>query len=92
YPDRFMHVGELNRMGAIIRKEGNIAFIVGVPALSGTQVRASDLRASAALVVAGLMAEGRTEISDIHHLDRGYVTMERKLAAVGARIERIERV
>jgi UDP-N-acetylglucosamine 1-carboxyvinyltransferase len=92
YPDRFMHIGELNRMGAIIRKEGNTAFITGVDELSGTQVRASDLRASAAMVIAGLMADYETEIFDIHHLDRGYDNLEKKLISVGAEIERVEDV
>ena len=71
------------------RKEGNTAFITGVEALSGTQVKATDLRASAALVLAGLMADGETEVRDIHHLDRGYDNMEGKLAGVGAAIERV---
>lgn len=92
YPERFIHIGELNRMGANIHKEGNTAFITGVKSLSGTQVRASDLRASAALVIAGLMAEGETVISDIYHLDRGYDNMEKKLNKVGAKIERVEDV
>ncbi len=92
YPERFMHVGELNRMGARIRKEGNTAFINGVEKLSGTAVRASDLRASAALVLAGLIADGETEVHDIHHLDRGYADMDGKLRGVGALIERKDNV
>lgn len=92
YPDRWMHIGEFNRMGASIRKEGNTAFITGVDSLSGTQVRASDLRASAALLIAGLMAEDETEVLDIHHLDRGYDNLEKKLNTAGASIERIEDV
>jgi len=92
YPDRFIHIGEFNRMGARIRKEGNTAFITGVEALSGTQVRASDLRASAALLIAGLMADNETEVMDVHHLDRGYDNIEKKLNAVGAVIERVEDV
>ena len=92
YTDRWMHIGEFNRMGASIRKEGNTAFITGVKSLSGTQVRASDLRASAALVIAGLMADNETEVLDIHHLDRGYDNLEKKLCSVGASIERVEDV
>lgn len=90
YPDRFMHVGELNRLGANIRKEGPTAIIHGVRRLNGAPVMASDLRASAALVIAGLVAEGTTEISRIYHLDRGYDQIDRKLAALGAKIERRE--
>ncbi|MDP1852804.1 MAG: UDP-N-acetylglucosamine 1-carboxyvinyltransferase [Candidatus Omnitrophota bacterium] len=88
YPDRFMHVAELNRMGAHIQKEGPHAIISGVKALSGAPVMASDLRASAALVLAGLVAKGRTEISRIYHLDRGYELIEAKLQKLGARIWR----
>jgi UDP-N-acetylglucosamine 1-carboxyvinyltransferase len=90
YPDRFMHVAELGRMGARIRKEGNAAVVHGTRRLSGAPVMASDLRASAALVIAGLMAEGRTTISRIYHLDRGYERIERKLAALGATIRRVK--
>jgi UDP-N-acetylglucosamine 1-carboxyvinyltransferase len=90
YPDRFMHVAELNRMGAAIRKEGNAAVVHGPRRLSGAPVMASDLRASAALVVAGLVAEGKTTISRIYHLDRGYERIEQKLAALGARIRRFK--
>jgi UDP-N-acetylglucosamine 1-carboxyvinyltransferase len=90
YPDRFMHVAELNRMGAAIRKEGNAAVVHGARRLSGAPVMASDLRASAALVIAGLVAEGRTTISRIYHLDRGYEHIERKLNRLGARIRRIK--
>ena len=90
YPDRFMHVAELGRMGARIRKEGNAAVVHGTRRLSGAPVMASDLRASAALVIAGLMAEGRTTISRIYHLDRGYERIERKLAALGATIKRVK--
>ena len=88
YPERFIHVSELNRMGANILLEGPTAIVKGVKDLSGAQVMASDLRASAALVLAGLVAEGRTEISRIYHLDRGYEHLEEKLTAVGANIER----
>lgn len=89
YPDRFMHVAELMRLGANIRKEGNFAIIKGVDRLNGAKVMASDLRASAALVVAGLAAEGTTEISRIYHIDRGYEEIEKRLIPLGARIERI---
>ncbi|MFH1837760.1 MAG: UDP-N-acetylglucosamine 1-carboxyvinyltransferase [Candidatus Omnitrophota bacterium] len=90
YPERFIHISELNRMGANIILEGSTAIIKGVKRLSGATVMASDLRASAALVLAGLVAEGRTEISRIYHLDRGYEHLEKKLSAVGAEIERIK--
>ena len=90
YPDRFMHVAELVRMRADIRKEGSVAVVHGVDRLSGAEVMASDLRASAALVVAGLVAEGETTIERIYHLDRGYERMEEKLAGLGARIRRVK--
>ncbi|RKY28401.1 MAG: UDP-N-acetylglucosamine 1-carboxyvinyltransferase [Planctomycetota bacterium] len=89
YPDRFMHVAELNRMAANIRKEGATTIIMGVPELSGAQVMASDLRASAALVLAGLVAKGRTEVRRVYHIDRGYEKVEEKLRAVGAKIQRL---
>jgi len=89
FPDRFMHVAELGRMGARIRKQGNAAVVHGTDQLSGAPVMASDLRASAALVVAALMAEGKTTISRIYHLDRGYEGLERKLRRLGGRIRRI---
>ena len=90
YPDRFMHLAELLRMGAIIRKEGPTAIVTGVERLSGAPVMASDLRASAGLVLAGLVAEGRTEVDRIYHLDRGYERIEERLSALGARIRRAE--
>jgi UDP-N-acetylglucosamine 1-carboxyvinyltransferase len=90
FPDRFMHVAELNRMGARIRKEHNVAVVQGVRRLSGAPVMASDLRASAALVLAGLVAEGRTEVRRIYHLDRGYEHLDRKLRRLGGRIRRTE--
>ncbi len=90
YPDRFLHVGELNRMGAKIRKEGSTAVIQGVKELQGATVMASDLRASAALVLAGLVARGQTRISRVYHIDRGYEKIEQKLRAVGADIERVK--
>lgn len=88
FPDRFMHAAELVRMGADIRVHGNAAHVCGVTRLSGAPVMASDLRASAALVLAALAAEGRTEIRRVYHLDRGYHAFESKLNALGARIER----
>ncbi|MFH1552433.1 MAG: UDP-N-acetylglucosamine 1-carboxyvinyltransferase [Candidatus Omnitrophota bacterium] len=90
YPERFIHISELNRMGADIILEGSTAIIKGVKSLSGAPVMASDLRASAALVLAGLVAQGRTEISRIYHLDRGYEHIEEKLSACGAKISRIK--
>ncbi len=89
FPDRFLHVGELNRMGARIRKEGATAVIQGVKELQGATVMASDLRASAALVLAGLVARGETRVDRVYHIDRGYEKIEQKLAAVGADIERV---
>lgn len=89
YPERFIHISELNRMGADIILEGCTSIIKGKKKLSGAPVMASDLRASAALVLAGLVAEGRTEISRIYHLDRGYEHIEQKLNNVGAKIERV---
>lgn len=90
YPERFMHIGELNRMGAQISLEGVSAIVKGVKGLSGAEVMASDLRASAALVIGGLIAKGKTEVSRIYHLDRGYKDMEGKLAKLGAKIRRIK--
>jgi UDP-N-acetylglucosamine 1-carboxyvinyltransferase len=90
FPDRFLHVGELNRMGGRIRKEGSTAVVQGVKELQGATVMASDLRASAALVLAGLVAKGTTRIDRVYHIDRGYEKIEQKLAAVGAHIERIK--
>ncbi|MFH0790914.1 MAG: UDP-N-acetylglucosamine 1-carboxyvinyltransferase [Candidatus Omnitrophota bacterium] len=88
YPDRFMHVSELNRMGALIQREGPYAIVSGVKRLSGAPVMASDLRASASLILAGLVAEGRTAISRIYHLERGYENIEDKLRALGAKVWR----
>jgi UDP-N-acetylglucosamine 1-carboxyvinyltransferase len=89
FPDRFMHIAELNRMGAALRKEGPSTIIKGVKELSGAPVMASDLRASAALVVAGLAARGTTVVSRVYHIDRGYERIEEKLAAVGGRVKRV---
>jgi UDP-N-acetylglucosamine 1-carboxyvinyltransferase len=90
FENRFMHVLELQRLGAHIAIEGNTAVVQGVGQLTGAPVMATDLRASASLVVAGLVAQGETLIDRIYHLDRGYETMETKLARVGARIERVK--
>jgi UDP-N-acetylglucosamine 1-carboxyvinyltransferase len=92
YPERFMHVSELHRMRARVRKEGNCAIVHGIDYLSGAEVMASDLRASAALVLAGLVAEGETEVRRVYHMDRGYERMEKKLERLGARIRRAEDV
>lgn len=88
YPDRFMHVAELNRMGASIQKSGPYAIIEGKGYLHGAEVMASDLRASAALVCAGLAAEGKTEVLRVYHIDRGYDKIEDKLKKLGAKIKR----
>jgi len=89
FPDRFMHVAELLRMGADIRKEGPTAIVTGVKRLIGAPVMASDLRASAALVLAGLIARGSTVVSRVYHIDRGYGRIELKLRALGADIKRV---
>ena len=89
FENRFMHVNELLRMGADIKLVGNAAFVRGVPSLSGAPVMATDLRASASLVLAGLAAAGVTTLSRVYHLDRGYEALERKLLGLGASIERI---
>ena len=88
YPDRFMHVSELNRMGAHIQREGPHAIVEGIKSLSGAPVMASDLRASAGLVLAGLAARGKTSISRIYHLERGYEFIEEKLINLGAKVWR----
>jgi UDP-N-acetylglucosamine 1-carboxyvinyltransferase len=88
FENRFMHVSELRRMGADIQVSGNQAVVKGVSRLLGAPVMATDLRASASLVLAGLAAEGTTEISRVYHLDRGYEGLEKKLLPLGARIER----
>jgi UDP-N-acetylglucosamine 1-carboxyvinyltransferase len=90
FENRFMHVQEMNRLGAQIRIDGNTAWIDGVPQLIGAPVMATDLRASASLVIAGLAAKGETLVDRIYHLDRGYDRMEVKLSAVGANITRIK--
>jgi UDP-N-acetylglucosamine 1-carboxyvinyltransferase len=90
FENRFMHVNELLRLGANIQVDGKFAVLEGVEKLSGAAVMATDLRASASLVIAGLVAEGETLVDRIYHLDRGYDQMERKLRAIGADIERIK--
>ncbi len=90
FENRFMHVAELRRLGADISVEGNTATVRGVKKLKGAPVMATDLRASASLVIAGLIAEGKTIIDRIYHLDRGYEELDRKLISLGAKIERIK--
>lgn len=90
FENRFRHVAEINRMGANIKIEGHSAVIQGVKKLQGAQVKATDLRAGAALVLAGLIADGSTEIDEIYHIDRGYPQIEKDLVSLGAKIRRIE--
>jgi UDP-N-acetylglucosamine 1-carboxyvinyltransferase len=90
FPQRYMHVSELKRMGADITLDGHTAIIQGVKSLSGAPVMASDLRASAALVLAGLQADGITEVNRVYHIDRGYESIDQKLNDIGARIERVK--
>jgi UDP-N-acetylglucosamine 1-carboxyvinyltransferase len=89
FENRFIHVSELRRMGADVKINASSAIVTGVRQLSGAQVMATDLRASASLVLAGLAAEGVTQVSRVYHLDRGYEDLERKLRGVGARIKRV---
>jgi UDP-N-acetylglucosamine 1-carboxyvinyltransferase len=89
FENRFMHVNELLRLGAKIEVDGHTAVVTGVPQLSGAAVMATDLRASASLVIAGLVADGETRVDRIYHLDRGYDRMEAKLRGIGADIERL---
>lgn len=88
FPHRFMHVAELNRMGADIKNEDAIAIVTGVPSLSGTTVMASDLRASASLILAGLVAKGVTQVRRLYHIDRGYERLEDRFSSLGAKIRR----
>jgi len=90
FENRFIHVSELRRMGGNIRIQGNTAIIQGTEMLSGAQVMATDLRASASLILAGLAAEGVTEVSRVYHLDRGYEGLDRKLASLGADVKRVK--
>ena len=89
FENRFMHVQELKRMGADIEIEGNTAIIRGVDKLTSAPVMATDLRASASLIIAGLVANGETEVQRIYHIDRGYENIEEKLALLGAKIRRV---
>jgi UDP-N-acetylglucosamine 1-carboxyvinyltransferase len=89
FENRFMHVDELKRMGANIKIEGRSAVVEGVAQLTGCQVKATDLRAGAAMVLAGLVAQGETHIGYIHHIDRGYEGLVDKLRSIGADITRI---
>lgn len=90
FENRFMHASELKRMGANIKIDGRSAVIEGVDKLTGSEVKATDLRAGAALILCGIAAEGVTEIGEIYHIDRGYVDIEKKLSALGANIKRIK--
>ncbi|HPD34265.1 MAG TPA: UDP-N-acetylglucosamine 1-carboxyvinyltransferase, partial [Candidatus Kapabacteria bacterium] len=90
YPDRFKHVPELQRLGANIKMVDNSAIIEGKSILKGAPVMSSDLRCSASLVLAGLIAEGKTEVLRIYHLDRGYENIEKKFTSLGASIERVK--
>jgi UDP-N-acetylglucosamine 1-carboxyvinyltransferase len=90
FPQRFMHCAEMKRMGANIDLQGATARIRGGSVMKGAPVMASDLRASAALVLAGLVAEGKTEINRLYHIDRGYEHLDDKLAALGAQLERVQ--
>jgi UDP-N-acetylglucosamine 1-carboxyvinyltransferase len=89
FENRFLHAAELVRLGANVRVEGRTAVVAGPTRLEGATVTASDLRASAALVLAALVAEGETLVRRIYHLDRGYAAMEEKLSALGARVARV---
>jgi len=89
FENRFIHVSELRRMGADIQVSGDVAIVRGVPNLSAAQVMASDLRASASLILAGLVAKGTTEVNRVYHLDRGYQSLEKKFSALGAAIRRV---
>ncbi len=90
FENRFMHVPELARMGADIHVDGRVAVIRGPNKLGGASVMATDLRASASLVLAGLVATGKTEVLRVYHLDRGYQAIEKKLRAVGAKVKRVK--
>jgi UDP-N-acetylglucosamine 1-carboxyvinyltransferase len=89
FENRFMHLNELARLGSDIRIEGNTAIIKGVERLTGAPIMATDLRASASLVLAGLVAEGETTVDRIYHIDRGYENIEEKLGGLGAKIRRV---
>jgi UDP-N-acetylglucosamine 1-carboxyvinyltransferase len=89
FENRFMHISELKLMGAKIKVDGRSAIVEGVERLSGAKVRATDLRAGAALIIAGLCSDGPTEISDVYHIDRGYINIEEKMKGLGASIIRV---
>ena len=89
FENRFMHVHEMNRMGADLKVEGNTVFCRGVSALKGAPVMATDLRASASLIIAGLVSENETIVDRIYHIDRGYECIEEKLQLLGAKIRRL---
>jgi UDP-N-acetylglucosamine 1-carboxyvinyltransferase len=89
FENRFMHVQELRRLGADIRVEGNTAVVQGVPRMTAAPVMATDLRASASLVLAGLVADGDTTVDRVYHIDRGYENIEEKLSGLGAKIRRL---
>jgi len=89
FENRFMHIQEFVRLGANVHLEGNTVIIKGVEVLNGAQVMATDLRASASLILAGLVAKGETVVDRIYHIDRGYDHIEEKLAGLGARIQRV---
>ena len=89
FENRYMHVAELNRFGADITVDGQVATVTGKPTLKGAQVMATDLRASVSLVIAGLAAQGETVVNRIYHLDRGFERLEEKLSRCGAEIERL---
>ena len=89
FENRFMHLNELQRLGADIRVEGNTAIIRGVERMTGAPIMATDLRASASLVLAGLVAKGETVVDRIYHIDRGYENIEEKLGTLGAKIRRL---
>jgi UDP-N-acetylglucosamine 1-carboxyvinyltransferase len=90
FENRYMHVQELARMGADIHVDGRTSIVRGVPKLEGTTVMATDLRASASLILAGLVASGETEVLRVYHLDRGYEKIEQKLSRLGAKIRRVK--
>ena len=90
FENRFMHVPELQRMGASVALRGNTAVVQGVEKLYGASVMATDLRASASLVIAGLVAEDQTEVRRVYHIDRGYERIEEKLGGLGAKVERVK--
>jgi len=89
YPERFIHAAELMRLGAVIRREGPSAIVHGTKVLAGAPVMASDLRASASLVLMGLVCDGQTDVRRVYHIDRGYERIEQKFQRIGADIERI---